>query len=241
MDINSQTIIGDVVSGDYRTATIFANYAIDFCCNGNRTLEKGAEEAQINLESLLFALNNLDTKNGLANTNYQLWDLDFLADYIYHNHHKYVEEKIPVIKQYLDKICSVHGKEHPELLEINALFKEGAGELTQHMKKEELILFPFIKKMILAEKNGQNLETPHFGTVENPIAMMQEEHNAEGERYRKISALSNNYTLPLGACNSYRVTYGLLQEFEKDLHLHIHLESNILFKKALALEKKLNN
>jgi regulator of cell morphogenesis and NO signaling len=105
------------------------------------------------------------------------------------------------------------------------------------MKKEELILFPFIKKMIGATISHENIEPPFFGTVNNPITMMMEEHDAEGERFRKIAALTNNYTTPEDACNTYRATYSILNDFEQDLHKHIHLESNILFPKAIALEK----
>ncbi|MBL7931236.1 MAG: hemerythrin domain-containing protein, partial [Bacteroidia bacterium] len=103
-----------------------------------------------------------------------------------------------------------------------------------HMKKEELVLFPYIRKMVMAREN--EILVPHFGTVENPIEMMKEEHDAEGERFRRISELSNGYTPPHEACNTYRVTYSLLKEFEQDLHLHIHLENNILFPKAIRME-----
>lgn len=240
MKITKESIVGDIVSNDYRTSGVFTDYKIDFCCNGNRTLIKAADEANINIENLLYSLDSIDTKEAIGNDNYDNWSLDFLADYIYHSHHMYVEEKLPVIKQFLYKITNVHGNKHPELFEVQRLFNEGADELTLHMKKEELILFPFIKKMLKTQKEQINLEIPSFGTVENPINMMQEEHDHEGERYRTISKLTNNYQVPEGACNSYKVTYKMLQEFEENLHLHIHLESNILFKKALALEKKIN-
>ena len=109
------------------------------------------------------------------------------------------------------------------------------------MKKEELILFPVVRKMAKVKQENTKLEAPHFGTVENPIQMMMHEHTTEGERFRKIEALSNNYTPPADACNTYRVTFSLLKEFEADLHLHIHLENNILFPKAIELEQHLKN
>ena len=114
-----------------------------------------------------------------------------------------------------------------------------AGELTQHMKKEELILFPFIKKMVATRSHDEALQQPHFGTVDNPIAMMMQEHDTEGERFRKIETLTNNYTPPADACNTYRVTFDMLADFEQDLHKHIHLENNILFPGAALLEKTL--
>lgn len=153
-------------------------------------------------------------------------------------HHRFVETKIQEILPYLDKITRVHGGHHPELEEVNQLFKESAGELTKHMKKEELILFPFIRKMVKAQQSGEAAQAP-FGTVQNPISAMMQEHDTEGERFRQIAELTHNYTTPEDGCNTYNVTLSLLKEFEEDLHLHIHLENNILFPKAIALEKTL--
>ena len=138
----------------------------------------------------------------------------------------------------MEKLCKVHGERHPELFDINVLFNIGAGALAQHMKKEELILFPYVKKLCQAIKENSSIEQPHFGTIENPIAMMMDEHENEGERYSKISQLTNNYTPPEDACNTYKVAFLMLQEFEQDLHKHIHLENNILFPKAKEIEKQ---
>jgi regulator of cell morphogenesis and NO signaling len=132
----------------------------------------------------------------------------------------------------------VHGAAHPELFEIKNLFKRTADELTQHMKKEELILFPYIKKMVEADRTKSALSAPGFGSVANPIAMMMEEHENEGNRFEKIVAISNNYMPPADGCNTYKVTFQMLQEFESDLHTHIHLENNILFPKAIFLQEK---
>ncbi len=175
-----------------------------------------------------------------GNIDFKSWPLDLLADYIEKKHHRYVEEKIPVLKPYLEKLCRVHGERHPELFKITEHFNISAGELAAHMKKEEIILFPAIRKMVQAKQTGTKLEKPHFGTVQNPIQMMME-HETEGERFRIIDELSNNYMPPEDACNTYRVTFALLKEFEEDLHKHIHLENNILFPKAETLEKKLND
>ena len=133
----------------------------------------------------------------------------------------------------------MHGERHPELFEINQLFIDVANELAQHMKKEELVLFPRIKKMVQHLENKTLLEPARFGTIQNPISMMEHEHDNAGEIFRSIQELTNNYTPPEDACNTYKVTFSMLDEFEKDLHLHIHLENNILFPKALLLEKKL--
>ena len=163
-----------------------------------------------------------------------------MVDYIEKKHHRYVEAQIPILNQYLAKLCRVHGDRHPELFEITEHFNKSAGELAMHMKKEELIVFPAMRKMIQSKQYNSPLAEQHFGTIQNPIQMMMQKHENEGDRFRIIDELSNNYTPPADACNTYRVTFSLLQEFEEDLHRHIHLENNILFPKAIALEKELS-
>ena len=238
METLEKTTIGEYVAKDFRTAAIFSKYGIDFCCKGNRTIEEACDKKGHDSETILNEINAvLNTKND-NNIDFQSWPLDLLADYIEKTHHRYVEEKTQILRPFLDKLCRVHGTSHPELFAINELFIGCAGELAQHMKKEELILFPFIKKMVKATLQDELVEQPHFGTVENPIAMMMHEHDAEGERFRKIAGLTNDYTPPADACNTYKVTFAMLQEFEQDLHKHIHLENNILFPKAVELEKK---
>ena len=235
---DSQKQIGEFVAEDFRTAAVFSKYKIDFCCNGNRSVNEACEKKGIDSNALLDELQNvLNLKRG-ESIDYKSWPLDLLTDYIQKKHHRYVEEKIPVLRQFLDKLCRVHGERHPELFEINELFSASADELISHMKKEEVILFPFVKKMISATINHSVIETPGFGTVENPISIMMQEHDNEGERFRLIAKLTNNYNPPADACNTYKVTFAMLEEFEKDLHLHIHLENNILFPKALKLEQQ---
>ncbi|MDO5972517.1 iron-sulfur cluster repair di-iron protein [Flavivirga aquimarina] len=233
-----QKQIGQFVAEDFRTAAVFSNYGIDFCCRGDRTVEEVCNKNGINTSELLDKLQSAVSATTGESIDYKSWPPDLLVDYIEKKHHRYVEEKIPVLLQFLNKLCKVHGERHPELLKINEHFKASAGELAAHMKKEELILFPFIKKMINATIAKSAVEAPHFGTVENPIAMMKDEHDNEGVRFREIAKLTNNYTPPADACNTYRVTYAMLEEFEKDLHLHIHLENNILFPEAIKLEQQ---
>jgi regulator of cell morphogenesis and NO signaling len=231
--------IGQMVADDYRTAQVFKAHKIDFCCKGNRTLSEVASKKGLNLEALQEELDTIKDKSQASQPDVTSWPLDLLVDYIEKKHHRYVEEHIPILNQYLDKLCRVHGERHPELFEIFEHFKASAGELAMHMKKEELVLFPWVRKMVEGFADRETLEAPHFGTVRNPIQMMMQEHDNEGERFRKIAALSQDYTPPADACNTYRVTFSLLQEFEDDLHRHIHLENNILFPKAEAMEKKL--
>ena len=232
-------IIGELVAKDYRTASVFKKYSIDFCCQGNRTIEEACEKKNIDTKKVLEDLVAMMESKSESTTDYQSWPLDLLADYIEKKHHRYVQEKTLEIQPYLDKICKVHGERHPELLKIKEEFNASAGELAAHMKKEELILFPFIRKMTQAKMENIKVDAAHFGTVINPIQMMMDEHTVEGNRFRKIEELSNNYTPPQDACNTYRVSFSLLKEFEQDLHLHIHLENNILFPKAIEIEKEL--
>ena len=240
MNIQKNQIIGELVAKDYRTASVFKKYGIDFCCQGNRTIDEACQKKNIDSKSVVNDLDAIIQAQGENTTDYKSWPLDLLADYIEKKHHRYVVEKTAEILPYLDKICRVHGERHPELFEINEHFNKTAGELAMHMKKEELILFPFVRKLAQAKQEGSNVVAPPFGTVQNPIEAMMQDHTNEGDRFRKIEELSNNYTPPQDACNTYGVTLGLLKEFEQDLHLHIHLENNILFPKAIELEKELS-
>ncbi|MDF0706642.1 iron-sulfur cluster repair di-iron protein [Flagellimonas okinawensis] len=241
MNDTTEKTIGELVAEDYRTAQVFKAHNIDFCCKGNRTLAEVSARKGLDLDALKKELASLQSNIKEDLPDFKTWPLDLLADYIEKKHHRYVEKQIPVLQQYLNKLCKVHGERHPELFDILEQFNISAGELTMHMKKEELVLFPWVRKMVAGTTETSTLEAPHFGTVRNPIQMMMQEHDNEGERYRKISELSNAYTPPADACNTYRVAFSLLQEFEEDLHRHIHLENNILFPKSEHLEKSLLN
>ena len=237
MVVDTNKTIGEMVADDFRTASVFSANKIDFCCKGNRTLDEVCNQKGLDVYDVLAQLEKATESNN-STIDFKTWELDLLIDYIEKKHHRYVEEKAPILLSFLLKLEQVHGAAHPELFEIKNLFKRTADELTQHMKKEELILFPYIKQMVEAARNKTTLSAPGFGTVANPIAMMMEEHENEGNRFEKIVAISNNYTPPADGCNTYKVTFQMLQEFESDLHTHIHLENNILFPKAIVLQEK---
>ena len=234
--LTQEKTIGDFVAENFRTAEVFKKYHIDFCCKGGRTVEEACDNKKVSPEQIYQELEEIANRKS-EDIDFNSWPLDLLADYVEKTHHKYVEEKSAMLIPYLNKLCKVHGERHPELFEINELFIGSAQDLAAHMKKEELILFPFIKQMVEAKKNGEPLPAPRFGTVENPVAMMKHEHEAEGERFVKIAELTNNYEFPDDACGTYQVTYRMLEDFQNDLHKHIHLENNILFPKAIAMEK----
>lgn len=235
---NSEKQIGQFVAEDFRTAAVFNKYGIDFCCKGDRTIEEVCDKKNIDSTELISELDKILNASTNQSIDYKSWPLDLLAEYIEKKHHRYVNEKMPILRQFLDKLCKVHGENHRELFEINALFIATSRAFSAHMKKEELIIFPFIKKMVKAQLDGTSIKSPQFETIEDPIALMKQDHEDEGERFRKIAELTDNYTPPSDACNTYKVTFAMLDEFEKDLHLHIHLENNILFPEAIKLEQK---
>ncbi|SDE26952.1 iron-sulfur cluster repair di-iron protein [Riemerella columbipharyngis] len=236
MDLK-QKLIGEIVAEDFRTAAVFKKYKIDFCCRGGRTIAEACEKKSIDPKEIYNEINALPQGNQ-DGIDFNSFPIDLLADYVEKTHHRYVEEKTPVIQAFLDKLCRVHGERHPELIEIARLFNASAHDLAAHLKKEELILFPFIRAMVNAKITGNAIQAPHFETVENPVNMMKHEHDVEGERFREIAKLTDEYTPPADACNTYRVTFAMLQDFENDLHRHIHIENNILFPKAILLEKE---
>lgn len=239
MDTLAETQVGQIVADNFKTAKVFTKHGIDFCCKGAIPLQEACEIKGVSLKQVTDELKATLEEEALSN--YKEFDLSELIDHIIYNHHQYVENTIPPLKAYLQKLANVHGDRHPELLEIRNLFLEAADALTVHMKKEELILFPYIKAMEEADRSNFKLSVPHFGHVQNPISMMEEEHDSEGERFRRISKLSGSYTTPADACQTYQVAYAMLKEFEEDLHTHIHLENNILFPNAIKLYEQLNH
>lgn len=238
MNVSEKKTVGEYVAQDYRIAALFSKYKIDFCCKGNKTIDEVCQAKGLDVNQIQNEIDHLFHSNAPEEINFKLFSPNLLIDYILEIHHKYIQEKTPILLMYLDKLCKVHGDRHPELFEINNLFKISATELLNHLQKEELILFPFIKTLDSAIKNSQTIQQPDFGTVDNPIALLKHDHEMEGDLFAKISELTNNYTPPTDACETYRVTFAMLKEYEQDLHKHIHLENNILFHKAKELEQQ---
>lgn len=236
-NLGGEATIGDLVAQDFRKAEVFRKFGIDFCCGGKKKLHDACLEKGIDVLEVQKQLEQTGGQSTLPSQDFASWDAGFLADYIVNTHHRYINQTIPVIFQYTHKVAKVHGSRHPEAIEIADLFLQVTNELNRHMMKEERVLFPFIKKLAEAKKTGTSLEAPQFATVENPIRMMESEHEEVGLLMDRIRQLSGGYTPPADACTTFRLSYAKLKEFEDDLHHHIHLENNILFKKALELEK----
>lgn len=237
MEFTTSTTIRDIVRNNHRAAAVFETYSIDFCCGGNRTLGEACIQKGIDPSTIDQELRKLDAAGDTVNFRPGEWDLDTLADFIVNNHHRYVRRTLPAILNHLNTLVPVHGKNHPELLHIAARFESVGDELTGHMQKEESVLFPYIASLAAASRRGNAIPRPMFTTVRRPIQMMEAEHRSAGDAFSFIRSATNGYTPPSDACDTYRVTVRELEEFEHDLHRHIHLENNILFPKAITLEE----
>ena len=235
--LNGEMTIRSVVADDFRAAAVFERHGIDFCCGGNRPIadacrERGADDGQV-LAELEVALAPAGDQPRLA-----AWDLDFLATYIVNNHHAYVRQAVGPMHAHTRKVAEVHGDHHPEVREIAQRFDLVVAELTAHMAKEERMLFPYIARLAAAARGGEVPVAP-FGTIANPITMMEAEHRNAGDQLAAIRRLSAGFVPPPDACTTFKVTYQELQAFETDLHRHVHLENNILFPRATDLERQL--
>lgn len=236
---NEETL-GQIAAKDLRKAEIFKKYGLDFCCRGKKTVREACAEKGLDATKVEQELQNADKNPTARPLPYGDWSLDFLADYIVNTHHSYVKQSLPNLTTYAAKVAGVHGIHHPELLRINQLVEDVNAELSTHMVKEEKVLFPYIKELLAAKDKKQPAGAAHFATVQAPINMMEMEHELVGRSMEEIRTISKNYLLPEDACASYSLLFKMLIEFEDDLFTHIHLENNILFPKALEIEKRLS-
>lgn len=209
--------VADIVSFNPNSAAIFKKYQIDFCCKGNIPLTDAAKKAGVDSTQLIREIESLTRKPG-SHLRIHAWDIGMICDYIVNNHHSYVKNITPQIQAILEKVTRVHGDSHPELKDIYIKFNALASELLQHMKKEEDALFP------AAKTSGKKTDPELIKAIEG-------EHDNAGNLAAEINRLTGRYTPPQDACNSYRVLYQLLEEFEDDLHQHVHLENNVLIPK----------
>jgi regulator of cell morphogenesis and NO signaling len=239
MPIASTQTVGEIAAAAPNATREFEKLGIDYCCGGNRTLGEACAEANISVDETLERL-----KKSLAarpSTDDKNWQKQPLADLIAHitgTHHVFVREECPRIEALAEKVVSVHGKNHPELLPVQETFAGLADELRVHLMKEEQVLFPYVSRMEESVLAGEPAPPAMFGTVVNPVRMMMQEHDGAGDALRSLRSLTNNYAVPPDACISYRTLYEALQGFEADLHQHIHLENNVLFPRAVAMEAK---
>jgi regulator of cell morphogenesis and NO signaling len=221
--------VGEIVANDFRTSSAFKKAGIDFCCGGKQSfndacIEKGIDAVQLENEILTVTEEPMNEF-----MNFKNWNPVFLSEYIVNTHHKFVLKNLPELVFYTQKIASVHGENHSELVEVADLFVKINAELLQHLKNEEEVLFPAIKEVI-----NTNSATAKK-TIVSEITRMLDEHDFAGGAMDEINRITKGYQVPADGCNTYRVAFKLLEQFEDDLHTHVHLENNILFPKALEL------
>jgi regulator of cell morphogenesis and NO signaling len=229
------TSVRDIVIGDFRAAAVFQQFGIDFCCGGRRTLREACVEGKLDARDVLAQVTAACARRDQSTPAFADWPPDALITYIVGNHHAYVKRVLPAIVAHAHKVAHAHGTTRPALTQVAAVFEQVADEMTSHMAKEEGILFPYISALAASARIGEPAPHAPFGSVDKPIAMMEHEHDDAGRAMVLIRELTQDYTLPADACMTYTTCFQELEEFERDLHVHVHLENNILFPKALAL------
>ena len=231
--------LGQLAAKDGRKAQVFKKYGLDFCCGGKKTVREACAEKGLDAAKIEQELQQTGQEKNSHPIPYDDWSPAFLADYIVNTHHRYIKKNLPEIRAYAGKVMKVHGAGHPELETVCELVENIYNELVPHLETEEKILFPYIKELSAAAEGG----SPATGVtmaVLNPIRRMEIEHQTVGRYLSTLRTLTDDYTLPADACASYTLLYRLLEDFEEDLHLHVHLENNILFPKTLELENNLS-
>ncbi len=225
--LESETLetVGHIAAKDIRKAEVLKQLGVDFCCGGKQTLKEAAHSVGLDEIELRRRLNQSE-ELPIAGPplNFKDWDIDFLSDYIMNVHHRYVREKGPIIQELAHKVADVHAQQHPELVNLSKELDAFLDDLYHHLDKEEKQLFP-------ATKNEQELTSKQ---VEQLIQFLISEHEDSGKELQQLRKITQNYTLPANACNSYTSLFSQIESFESDLLQHIHLENNILFPKLLA-------
>jgi regulator of cell morphogenesis and NO signaling len=228
--------VGDIVAADFRTAQVFEEFGIDFCCGGHRSFDDACRGAAAEPAAVLNALNAIQ-RSHVEGDDVASWPLDRLIDHIETTHHAYVRRALPAIARHLVKLVEGHTDRHPELVQVGHAFADLHDELLQHMLKEERILFPYVRDLVERQRGACGRTISPFGTVENPIRMMEREHRDAAGTLQLIRELTGGYAVPVDGCTTYAVCMAELAQFERDLHLHVHLENHVLFPRAVALEQ----
>lgn len=240
-NLHPDMTVGEVVAQHYRTAEVFKRHGIDFCCGGKKTLNRACADSDTLWETLADELSRALESPEMPSQNADTWDLAFLADFIVHTHHRYLRENLPLLCEYTAKISTVHGKRHPELNMVKKQVELLTADLLEHLQKEENMLFPYIKTLCTIQENHRQAPAMPFGPVQNPIRIMEDEHDYAGSLLDNLRELTGDFTPPEDACTTYRVAFAKLKELDDDLRWHVHLENNVLFPKVILLEQMLCN
>jgi regulator of cell morphogenesis and NO signaling len=238
MSVTTEKTVRDLALEIPAATGIFEQLGIDYCCGGGQTLEEACRAAKLPLDQVLQSLEASGQTANRSDTGRD-WQTAPLAELVAHirgTHHEYVRSEIARLGPLFDKVVGAHGANHPELSELGKTFVALSEELTSHLMKEEMVLFPYIVGLGEAVSAGAPAPPSPFGSVRNPVAMMVHEHDSAGEALRTLRRVSNSYGAPADGCVSFLNLYRGLAAFEADLHQHIHLENNILFPRAIALE-----
>jgi len=239
--IEPSSFVTDIVTQDYRTADVFRKYDIDFCCGGKWPLDIICKNKNLEVEKVLNELQKIVRQaSSNAAIDFDSWDIDFLTDYILNVHHRYLKKALSETKEQVSKFLDDHRKKFAELEEIEVIINQFIREIPPHMKQEEEIFFPYIKQIYHAHKHRESYARLLIRTLRKPLEeVMQKEHEITGSNLNKLRRITNNYTPPEKACITHKITFAKLKELDKDLVQHIHLESNILFPKAIKMEQEL--
>jgi regulator of cell morphogenesis and NO signaling len=235
MTLNTMKTVRELALEMPNATRVFEKLRIDYCCGGGRNIADACASVGVRLDEL----SRLLDEAGAVRDDARDFAAGPLADLIRHlldTHHVYTREESARIQALLDKVCGKHGENHPEVLEVRALFLKLDADLQPHLLKEEQILFPYILRLEATVTAGITAPFAPFGTVNNPIRMMMFEHDTAGDLLREIRTAARNFRAPEDACMSFRALYQALEDFEKDLHQHIHLENNVLFPRAIEME-----
>ncbi len=235
MTTAAQTV-RDIAVEQPASIRVFEQYGIDYCCGGRKPLAEACVAHKLDVDAVLAALEAAAEVHTPVTRNWTQSSLENLVLHIVATHHAYVVQELPRLAQLAERVVRRHGDTQAELPRIQALLAQLDEELAQHLGKEELILFPYVVKLERASTGASAMPHGCFGTVVNPVFMMVQEHDAAGALLAEIRELSHQFTPPIGACPTYLAFFSGLREFEQDLHQHIHLENNILFPRAIALE-----
>jgi regulator of cell morphogenesis and NO signaling len=233
--------VRDVAINSPQATRVFEKLKIDYCCGGDRELGEACDNAGVKLETLEQMLAGTGTLVNDSRPDFQKLSPAQLIKYILDTHHVFTITELARLEALMTKVVSAHGKNHSELLAVETLLKELSEDLTRHMLKEEQILFPFVVELEQSRLQDRRAPFAPFGSVNNPIRMMMFEHDTAGEVLRELRKLTSDFTVPADGCFSYQTLYQALEAFEQDLHQHIHLENNILFPQAVAMEESVRS
>jgi len=234
--------VGDLVSEDYRFAEVFKRHGIDFCCGGGRTVRKACSKKNISPDVLEQEYHELTDRapTGIDDPVHHM-DAEQLMQHIQRVHHGYVRRNLPLLQELTTKVARVHGHAHPELSTIAQLVQDLASDLSEHMEQEEKVLFPSVRQLMIAATVSRASQHPCMKSVNLPVGALEDDHTRSGALMHRVRKLSADFTPPEYACNSWVVAFRKLEEFENDLHRHVHLENNVLFPMVRKLERELTN